>query len=508
MEHRNEDMICKKILTSDNCTDISFEYILPDYFPDIRKSIHVFPSVRLTEAYVSNDRVQYSMTVSFGFMYRAEDKTLQCAECKHECSDHISIKNQNAVSADIIPTLQNVNIRVANPRKIVFKARICADICVWGQESFAPEINGNILSENEKQVLSVPVQSADVTVIEDSAISVSQDIAIPSEYPEADRIITVYALPQITQTESEDGSISFGANITGIIVYSTVSDESGESGVAFLPISIPVTRTVVQEGVSSDCVCNARMSVYGITGNISENAEGEKRVIEIDLLYDLRILCMCNQQAEAIADMYSTSHESNTSSKNISTETAKGAYRSSFTVSGDLTQEDCEQLNGDIISAFAKESDITFSESGKRLTLQGTLDICCICQQGDELDSQTFKLPFKGDMELPDIEMRTVYPEVSVGCANVNYDGEKYYFTCEIYVNALVTENRSYTVLESISVTENVLQTSAAPFTLYYPSENEGAWQIAKKYGISPEELKKANPSLETKRVIVIPKKA
>ncbi len=508
MEHRNEDMICKKIFTSDNCTDISFEYILPDYFPDIRKSLHIFPSVRLTEAYISNDRVNYSMTVTFGFMYRAEDKTLQCAECKYECSDHISIKNQNAVASDVIPTLQNINLRVVNPRKIVFKARICADICVWGQESFAPEINGNILSESEKQILNVPVQSTDVTVIEDSAVSVSQDITIPSEYPEAERIITIYALPQITQTSAEDGSISFGANITGIVVYSTVDSESGESGISFLPISIPITRTVVQEDISSDCVCNSRMSVYGITGNISENAEGEKRVLEIDLLYDLRILCMCNQQAEAIADMYSTSHESSTVSKNISTETAKGAYRSSFTVSGDLTQEDSEQLNGDIICAFAKESDISFYESGKKLTVQGTLDICCICQQGDEIDSKAFKLPFRGEADIPDIEMRTVYPDVSAGCVNVSYDGEKYYFTCEIYVNALVTENCSYTVLDSISVAENASQRVNSPFTLYYPSSNEGAWQIAKKYGISPEELKKANPSFEAKRVIVIPKKA
>ena len=56
----------------------------------------------------------------------------------------------------------------------------------------------------------------------------------------------------------------------------------------------------------------------------------------------------------------------------------------------------------------------------------------------------------------------------------------------------------------NFSVSELVISASGN----YYPSENEGAWQIAKKYGISPEELKKANPSLETKRVIVIPKKA
>lgn len=505
MEHCNEDTICKKIFSQDNCTDISFEYTLPDYYPDIRKSVHIFPSVRLSGAYINGDRVQYDMTVSFGFMYRAEDKTLQCAECKSEHSDFISFKKPNAVQADVIPHLQNINVRVADPRRISFKARICADVCVWGTEALCPELCGGVLSDEERQVLTSTVESADVSVSVETGVGVSEDIVIPREYPEAGRVITVYVLPQITHTQAQDGEISFRANVTGIAIYETPPDENGQTGVVFLPLSIPVSRIISASEVSEGCDCSSSMSVYDVTSNVSENAEGERRTLEIDFMYDVRTVCMCDRCVQSVSDMYSTAYETDAEYREVSTEVSMGTSQGSFTVSGGMSEEETSQLDGDIVCAFGKINDTSFSKNGKKLTVQGDLEVTCICRQGDEFGNTSLKIPFKGELDVPHAQEMQIYPLVSSGIVNVSYDGRKYLFTCEIYVRTAVTDKRTFTVLDKLTVTENAARGNASPFTLYYPSSDESAWDIAKKYKISTEALKKANPSLQGARVAVIP---
>ena len=98
MEQKNyngEGSIIKKNFSGENQTEVVCEYTLPDYFPDIKRILHVFSDVRKTGMYVSDDKIEYEGCVNCSVLYRGEDKSLQCAEFKAEFSDRIQIKGEN-----------------------------------------------------------------------------------------------------------------------------------------------------------------------------------------------------------------------------------------------------------------------------------------------------------------------------------------------------------------------------------------------------------------------------
>ena len=58
MEQKNyngEGSIIKKNFSGENQTEIMCEYTLPDYFPDIKRVLNVFSSIRPTSVYINGE---------------------------------------------------------------------------------------------------------------------------------------------------------------------------------------------------------------------------------------------------------------------------------------------------------------------------------------------------------------------------------------------------------------------------------------------------------------------
>ncbi len=509
MYNSNESCICKKIFNGENKTEASYEHSLADYFPKIKRVLNVACDARLTGVYINGEKIEYDGVISCSVMYQAEDKSLQCADVKFDFSDYINIKNENAKTADVVVKLENCALRVLDPRKISLKARINACINAWGDEYLTVQNEGVTLCEDEKQISTVQVQSAQISVSEEMGIGASEDIAIPSEYPEAERIITVYVFPQITELTPQTNSIVFKATVTGIVVYQTVPNENGESGVAFLPISVGLSNIFSQEGINEECTCSARMSVYDITTSVSENTEGEKRVIELDFLYDVRTTCACNESVSAFSDMYSTAHRTEAEYQNLVTECACGTVRGNFTVSADIPPEVFEGINGDVLLTLGNVVNCKAIPTGRKIECRGDADITFVCQNGEELSSVKYTVPFKGEFDNPSDENAKVLLNCSCGEIKTRFDGDGYSVTTEVFADISVSTDKIQTVLKSVNAFDKEVSASPAPFVLYYPSKKETAWNIAKKYGISVEALKKANNNnIENARAVVIPKKA
>ena len=145
MDQKNlnsENFICRKNFHGEDQTEVTQEYTLPDYFPDIKRILHVFSEVRKTGMYVSDDKIEYDGCINCGVLYRGEDKSLRCAEFKTEFSDAVSLKGVSVDVCDLSLCAKNITLRALTPRKVSLKSRIEAHTDTWCKEDVMPDIHG------------------------------------------------------------------------------------------------------------------------------------------------------------------------------------------------------------------------------------------------------------------------------------------------------------------------------------------------------------------------------
>ncbi|MBR6644760.1 MAG: DUF3794 domain-containing protein [Clostridia bacterium] len=509
MEQKNyngEGSIIKKNFSGENQTEVVCEYTLPDYFPDIKRILHVFSDVRKTGMYVSDDKIEYEGCVSCSVLYRGEDKSLQCAEFKAEFSDRIQIKGENDAVCDVVFSPKNMTLRALTPRKVSLKARIETHTDVWEEERITPEIKG-VSSEDKIERLTQNIGFSEISVCEETGIGVSEDINVPDNMPTVERVIHTLIHPHQTEVKGAEGKAFVRTELRGAVVYET-GDTAGK--IAVMPVSISVSHIVQCENMTDDSVCIGKINVYDITSAVTENTNGEKRVIELDFLYDIKILSSTEKFVTAPYDMYAVGCSGFPEYKSIKCDKSPYSLKGNFSVNAQLEKDVCENITGNISLCTGNVENASYSINDGRLVCTGTCDICAV-YEGEGYDSVRVSVPFKGEIDIPQKNLnKAVCAVCRCGDVKIRYDGENYFADTEIYVDSVLSEECNYNVIQSIGFENKADGDKRGTFTFYYPTSDEGVWDVAKKYGVPTEVIKSANgisDLISHKNVILIPKK-
>lgn len=502
-----ESKLMKKALSKNNRTEVSCEYTLPDYYPDIKRVLHVFPCTRNTEVYVSDDKIEYDGNVCCGVLYRGEDKTLQYAEMKTELHDSINTEESGSI-CDISLEEESITVRAADPRKLTLKAKIKASADVYAEESIQPVYGGVDVNEENIQKKTSEIKLSDTFVCTENGIGMSEDIIIPDRAPQAERVVLVSLVPLASEISVENGKANVRTEAKGFVIYETPSDK--ETPQAFvLPVSVMLSHMVNCGEITENSVCTGKTVIYDITASVAEDTQGEKRVIELDFLYDIKLTCKNEGVTAAVSDVYCVSCGCDVKRKDISVESNVSTVKGNFSINYEIPQDIAQKIDGDVLFASGNIEDCSVSVCTGKLECSGSAEITVV--YGDEeYDCVRFLLPFKGELDSPFKSAN----EVCTSCCKctdvkIRCDGERCFADAEIYVDAMVCEKNTASVVDTAEFTEKCQKDSPSAFTIYYPTQEETLWDVAKKYGVFANDLQKANGTYaegSNKKVILIPK--
>ncbi len=502
----SENFICKRNFSGEDQTEVTQEYTLPDYFPDIKRILHVFSDVRKTGMYISDDKIEYDGCVNCGVLYRGEDKSLQCAEFKTEFSDIIPLKGVNADVCDVSLCAKNMTLRALTPRKVSLKSRIEAHTDVWGDESITPNIQG--ADEESIESITQTIKFSDTSLCEETGIGVSEDINIPDGMPAAQKIIYTYITPHTNDVKAEDGKILFRGEFKGAVIYESAGDTNE---IRIMPLNIAVSHIIPCEDAKEGAVCIGKINIYDITSTVSENTQGEKKVIELDFLYDVKVLCNKDESITAPLDMYAVGHTGRVERKNVKCCKNSLSLKGNFSVNAQLPEEFSENITGDILMSFGNTQGTSFSIENGKLVCLGTCEMNTVFDSDGEYDSIRSAFQFKGEIDIPSKSFNKAESVVcDCGDIKLRHDGENYFADTEIYVDSVLCEECSYNMIENITFEKKPNDVKQSVFTIYYPTSNESLWDVAKKYGVSLDFLKASNATDDIsahKNVVIIPKK-
>ena len=121
--------------------EISADYNLPDYLPDINRLLKVSAKLAESSKYLSGDMLEYDGKVKFYIIYATSDGKIKSADFDADFSGNTAVSGASG-DCDILfePEIASVSCRLQNPRKLTAKAKIDAAASVMCRTSTVPAV--------------------------------------------------------------------------------------------------------------------------------------------------------------------------------------------------------------------------------------------------------------------------------------------------------------------------------------------------------------------------------
>jgi hypothetical protein len=518
---------------------IASEFILPDYLPDIDRILWVTARTESESETVTDGVLAFGGEVIFTVLYLSEDNQLRSVAFADDYSGEMTIEGlteSDAVISEI--EVEDACAQVQNPRKLLLRCRVIYYARVYRTHAIEPEITGIRGVEDEltleRDKIAVPAMEVRREISDE--LNGSFDMELDASQPPVGQIVLCELEIVTLSCTAESGMLNYHGEGILRCLY-----ETPDGTYALATHHFPV-NTELALGLRGNCGCYAKAKTGELTASVEPNSYGEPRVIEVDYTYRLDIPVFYASTVRLTRDIYSTDYECRPVFGNCVLRSPARTYDTNFTVNAVKARSEVNtDIKGSLIlpvmtDATAKITDIKLDSARNKLIAEGTAEIfmLALCrpapkttavvehdpEQAAELEvngepentycAATFNVPIRCELDSRGLEQGFGW-QCSVGVSNVKgrFDSVNAYADFEVNLN-IVTENvGSYEYVSSATLdTSKKLAKPAAALLLYYPTEDESLWDIAKKYSTTKRDLMAENAISEDSklpRVMTIP---
>lgn len=482
-------------LTADSVVtnDISEEFSLPDYVPEIRKLLcvraQVLPESKFISDTGSGSNLEFGGVVTYLVIYTDDEGNL-CAlplTSNYEASTTLA---KRPITVIINTTVDGVFPRVNAPRKITLKSRLKSRIMGWEEAEEKEKIDGKSTADEMFMERSVAEEkSLSLKQISMQSIKVSGTFDTPRDA----RLTPVWCDAKIIINDVKPQSNS--VSVRGEITIKCICKNGNET--VILTKSEPLAEEIEANGAMAGDM--ARVSGRCVSLAISNEQSGDSDKLFYDLTSELEGELIRNTEVTLTKDCYSTKNETEARYKTAYVYSCMKAQNTSFTINEGVKRKSNE-INEiiDIISDPVCEK--AEFKNGKAI-LMGKLNLTVIGKKEDteedvgEYLSETYEIPFKYTCDIGKAEGDLVAMwDMSTGNVNARYEGERLIVNAEAYPSYEIIEKQRCQILDSLVIKKDKeIKREASCIRVYFPKEGDTLWEIAKKYHTTVTRLKEQN---------------
>lgn len=470
------------------------EYILPNDKPDVRRIVHVLAKTKKNGCFLDDQSVTAEAEIKFSILYSGDDGELHSVSytapvrAKYQLKD--GQKGDTAISEFLPPDTQ---IRLSNPRKFSIKSRTPVSIFVYRREETEPYIEG--VQDKGLQFYEKTGVTYSVSCASDNNIPYSCDVRIPDDLPEPESVLSACAETYIPSVTPSDGKADISFPVEILFIY-----KPADGAPASFRYKTEINHEMYADDVTAGSVCKANVCISDITYSLTTDTAGEMRVIETDITYDAELLYETADNGVYISDMYSTEYESTATVGDITLRRALPAYSTHFSVSGSAENES----GGEVIAATASCDKYGLTNDNGTTVFDGELGVYLIKKNGADYEGQTVNVPVRSVIQYPFTDDDEINVTVKTGLPAARCDNGKIYIDTEVYLLINGTEYETVKSVMTFKVSDKPVNKEKISLRLYRPSPDEEPWDVAKRYKVSLDDLRKANEN-NSKKIYIIP---
>ena len=309
-------------------TDLSGDFTLPDYHPEIKRLLKIGAAVLPPAKYIGDSEGEFSGNIDYFVTYTGSDNQIYCAPLTTEYKITVPMEKNELtlvnMSADAEITPENVGGRVTSPRKLNIKCRLRTRARMYGDmpidSSYASMSEDNQVLFGKERISRRIFTQSDVIHLSDEIIQ-GRD--------EEMRVISAEGHVLVGEVSCANGAV----NVKGEVYLKLIMCREPD-GAPFTTLRrLPLSETVMLDGADNSCEANARGSVC----EMNINVEDDRVVIDLGVILEMSV-CK-NEDVVYVKDLYSTANKTDCTYREIPTLREGRAFNSNFTQSDSMTLE-------------------------------------------------------------------------------------------------------------------------------------------------------------------------
>lgn len=473
---------------------VEFDYVLPDYYPDIFKILKCNLTPSISSYRISGTQLFIDGAVLIKILYLAEDNVnIHCVEQKYTYSKTLELtKPADKATVYITPKTDYSNCRAISGRRFDVRGAVSCKVKACAAKSF------EIVSGAENlETKSDSLTYCGNKLTGGGQFVIREDIETGMGKGGIVGIVSCDASAQVTDIKIIAGKavIKGEANVKALYIVKT-DDETRDTEV--MEAAVPISRIIDMDGLDDSFNCFADIRVMEVGLEIKAGDNNDNRLLGCDLTIDCKITANREENVSVLTDLFSTEYETDFTTAQIKVEHSPQQIQKQLS---HKTVLECKEGNlEEIIDCRCdlNNASFKFNEEGT-LIITGQLVSQAIGRLSGSgtpvFAEKTEQAELSCEVGFAD-ENSAIDANLQITDVSFNINGD---FSVELRITFLL--NGCIYKLKNVTVIENVLLDSEKPkeknseyaLKMYYAEQNEEIFAVAKKYNTKPEAIMEEN---------------
>lgn len=476
--------MCQRVVNS----DISEDFTLPDYYPEIRRVLYVREDIPTPARFISGNKIDVNGVVDYTLVYVNSDGGVCSAPLSAEYSFALPIENVGdfelgeGVTVMAHTYADSSNVRVSAPRKLQIRSHLRSAVSAYGKMLCEDNFSG-LQSEGSIERLYGESVCGDIVCESSDVITLEDEYQLPSEecgVALADGGVYI----EDSRIEGEMIRIR-GEAVIRILV--SCANQVRETVTRRLPFE---AETDI-DGIAAEG--DALVRVSGTLTDLALNVEDGRVMTEANVV--LEVCVGQNKPIRYTKDIYSVEQESEAQMRLYRMPVVLENRNLNFTQSDKIELSELNFPQGaEIVHTYGNAVFDQAEVEGGKCVLSGSCKYDLICLTEGEYSHVEVKLPFKHELDM-DSDIESFDATAHIMSCKVRNDGEFLNFDSEIFAACTLMGRNDTEIVEQVSFGEG-REESANRWIVYYVTPEDDIWNIAKRYGVREADIK-GDPSAD-----------
>lgn len=463
--------ICDRTTTA----EITGDFTLPDYQPEIRRILRVSLSPLPPAKYVGGSNAEICGTLDYDLLYIGSDGELYSAPLSSEYSFTLplDITSELDLNEGIIMLCdlseENLTARLSAPRRLTLRTRLSARVRAYGtmvaEEKSCGEADPLCVERLEKRA------NASKTVAGfGETISLSDEISAPSENT---RIVSATSCVVASEVTAQEGAALCRGEV---ILRILVCDEGDTKRYETLTKSIPFSESIAIDDLTPDAVCRARGQVSDLTLSVEDG----KILCDVSLIPE--IIGNVSAPITYSEDLYSTENLCQTSYRDYSLPTVFSIKPTSLSQSERVPIAESGIKQGSrIIDVRCRASADKLETEANKYILSGQCKYSLLLECEGEYSASELLLPFRYEGECEGENIRGHFTSVLVTSCRARCDGANLAIDSELCISGELFGESHIMCVSEVSFGDKIAREDG-DIIICFPAPDDTAWSVSKRY--------------------------
>ena len=311
--------LCEVLYDGQTEQGVEFDYVLPDYYPDIFKILKCTLTPCIVSYSISGSQLFCDGVVYIKVLYlSADNNTIQCIEQRYTYSKTLDLpKSVDNASVSICPKTDYCNCRAVSGRRIDVRGAVSCKV--------------KVISNKETEMLTdvkgmgVETKSSTLSYCGKKLFASHQfvsreDIETGADKEGATNIIHHDVCVQVTDYKVIANKVVVKGEALLKALY-TNRREGEEPEVEVMEAVIPINQIVDLDGITDEYLCYIIMKAMDCDLEVRPADVGDTRIFACNLTIECNVTAHLEKTVSPLSDLYSTQYETAFSVSTIKTET-------------------------------------------------------------------------------------------------------------------------------------------------------------------------------------------